>query len=116
VIQALPPKVTFISEFFIDPFLPHLVAAMPARDPSRRLVLHMDNASPHRARFTARNIEEKRTTENLRPAFSPDLAPTRILNRRGDCQPDTSTLCRQHAERFSNRPASSRRRPTSRKC
>jgi hypothetical protein len=48
VIQALSPKVTLTSEFFVDAILSHIVAAKPAGDPGRRLVLHMDNASQHR--------------------------------------------------------------------
>jgi hypothetical protein len=58
VIQALPSKVTFTSEFFVDAILPHTIAAKPAGDHGRRLVLHMDNASPHCARLIARNLEE----------------------------------------------------------
>jgi hypothetical protein len=58
VIQALPPRVTFTSEFFADAILSDVVIAKPTGDPSRRLVLHMDNASPRRARLMARNLEE----------------------------------------------------------
>jgi hypothetical protein len=76
VIQALPPQVTFTSEFFVDAILPHIVAAKPAGDPGRQLVLHIDNASPHRVGLTARNLEENRITESSHPAFSPDLAPS----------------------------------------
>jgi hypothetical protein len=79
VIQALLPKVTLRSEFFADVILPHIVAAKPAGDPDRRLVLHMDNASPHRARLTARNLEENRITTSPHQAFSPDLAPFGFL-------------------------------------
>jgi hypothetical protein len=59
VIQALPLNLAFTLEFFVDAILPPIVAAKPADDPGRRLVLHMDNASPHRARLTALNLEEK---------------------------------------------------------
>jgi hypothetical protein len=76
VIQALPPKVTFTSEFFIDAFLPHIVVAMLAGNPGRRLVLHMDHASPHRARLAARNVEENRITASLHPSFSLDVEPS----------------------------------------
>jgi histone-lysine N-methyltransferase SETMAR len=75
VIQDLPPKVTFISEFFTDAILPHVVAAKPADDADRRLALHMDKASSHRARSTARDLEENRITASPHPAFSPDLEP-----------------------------------------
>jgi hypothetical protein len=36
----------------------------------------MDNASPHRARLTARNLEENRMAANPHQEFSPDLAPS----------------------------------------
>jgi hypothetical protein len=58
VIQALPPEARVTSELFVDAILHHIVSAKPAGDPGRRLVLHMDNASPHRARLTAQNLEE----------------------------------------------------------
>jgi hypothetical protein len=74
VIQALPPKVTFTSEFFVDPILPHTIAAKQAGDPGRRLVLHMDNASPHSARLIARSLEENGITTNPHLAFSPNFA------------------------------------------
>jgi hypothetical protein len=76
VIQVLPPNVTFTSEFFIDAILPHIVAAKPAGNLGRRLVLHMDNASPHGARLTARNLEESQITASPHPAFAPDFAPS----------------------------------------
>jgi hypothetical protein len=40
VIQALPRKVTFTSKFFVDAILPYIVAAKPAGDSGRRMVLH----------------------------------------------------------------------------
>jgi hypothetical protein len=49
--------VTFTSEFFVDAILPHVVATKSAGGPGRRLVLHADNASPHHAKLTARNLE-----------------------------------------------------------
>jgi hypothetical protein len=79
VIQDLPPKVTFTSEFFVDAILSHIVAAKPADDPGRRLSLHMDNASPHHARLTARNLDENRITASPRPAFSPHFAPSDLF-------------------------------------
>jgi hypothetical protein len=39
VIQVLPPKATFTSEFFVDAILPHIVAAKPAGDPGGRLYI-----------------------------------------------------------------------------
>jgi hypothetical protein len=61
-------------EFFVDAILPDIIAADPAGDPGRRLVLHMDNAPPHRARFTARNLEENRITASPHMAFSQEPA------------------------------------------
>jgi hypothetical protein len=51
VIQALPPKVTFTSEFCVDTVLPYIVTTKRADDPGRWLVLHMDSASAYRARL-----------------------------------------------------------------
>jgi hypothetical protein len=76
LIQARPPKETFTSDFFTDAILPHIVAAKPAGDPGRRLVLHMDNASLHRAGLTARNRAENRIKTSPHLAFSPDLGPS----------------------------------------
>jgi hypothetical protein len=74
VIQARRPKVTFTSGFFVNAILPHIVAAKPTDDPGRQLLLHTDNASPHRARLIARNLEENRITASPHPAFSPHFA------------------------------------------
>jgi hypothetical protein len=63
-------------EFFVDATFPHIVVAKPADDSGRRLVLYMDNASRHRARLTARNLEENRITASPHPAFSPDFGPS----------------------------------------
>jgi hypothetical protein len=79
VTQTLPSKVTFTSKFFIDVILPHIVAAKPAGDPGRRWVLHIDSASPHHARLTARNLEENRIAASLHPVFSPDRAPSDVF-------------------------------------
>jgi hypothetical protein len=76
VVQARPQDVPFTSEVCVDAFLPHIVAAKLAGDPSRRLVLYMANASPHRARLTARNLEENGIIASPHPAFSLDLAPS----------------------------------------
>jgi hypothetical protein len=76
VIQALLPKVTFTLEFFVDANLPHIVVAKRAGNPGRRLVLHTDNASPHRVRLTGGNLEENRITVSFHPAFPPDLVPS----------------------------------------
>jgi hypothetical protein len=75
VIQTLPAKVIFTSEFFVNAVLSHIVAGKPAGNPGRRLIPHMDNASPHRARLTARNLEENQIAMSPDPAFLPNLAP-----------------------------------------
>jgi hypothetical protein len=79
VIQALSSEVTFTAEFFAENILPEIVAAKPASDTHRRLVLHMDNASPHRALVTSQNREEKGNRHGPHPAFSPDLAPSEFF-------------------------------------
>jgi hypothetical protein len=80
VIQALPPKVTFTSEFCVDAVLPHAVATKRADDPSQWLVLHMDSASAYGARLPARNLEENRIIASPHPAFSPNLAPSVVVS------------------------------------
>jgi hypothetical protein len=65
--------VTLTSKFFADAIFPHIVVAKPVDDSGRRLVLYMDNASRHRARLTARNLEENRIAASPRRAFSSDL-------------------------------------------
>jgi hypothetical protein len=76
VIQDLPPKGTFIAGFFVENILPDIVAAKPASDTHHRLVLHMDNAFPHRTLLTSQNPEENGIIASRHPAFSPDLAPS----------------------------------------
>jgi hypothetical protein len=76
VVQALPSRVTFTSEFFVDAVLLHIATTKPAGGPGRQLVLHMDSTSAHRARLTAGDLEENRITASHHPAFSPYLAPS----------------------------------------
>jgi hypothetical protein len=66
----------FTAKFFIDHILPDLVAAEPACNPCPWPVLHMDNASPHRAVSIAQKLEENGIIASLHPAFSPNLAPS----------------------------------------
>jgi hypothetical protein len=63
--QDPPLKVTFTSEFFLDAIFPHIAAAKPAGDPGRRLILHMDNTSPHRARLIPHNLDTGPTVFRL---------------------------------------------------
>jgi hypothetical protein len=65
VITALPPKTKFSSAYFCDNIIPEIVEGMPfdlAKSP-RKLMLHMDNPSPHRARIV-RVFEEIPNTAN----------------------------------------------------
>jgi hypothetical protein len=75
VIRVLRPKVTFTVEFFIDTMILGLPAARSACDPTRWLVLHMDNTSPPRSRSAAYKLEKNLIAASCRPAFSLDLAP-----------------------------------------
>jgi hypothetical protein len=76
VIQALPPKVIFTSEFFVDVILPRIVAVKPSGDSGRRLVLQLNNAPPHYARLAARNLQGNGITPSSQSAFSSDIAPS----------------------------------------
>jgi hypothetical protein len=53
VIAALPPKTKFSSAYFCDNIMPKIVEGMPfdSAESPRKLMLHIDSASPHRARL-----------------------------------------------------------------
>jgi hypothetical protein len=51
-------KRTFTVNFFVDNILADVVAAQPACDPYRRIVLLMDNVPSERALLTKQKLEE----------------------------------------------------------
>jgi hypothetical protein len=66
----------FAARFLVDNILPNIVAANLTCDFYRRLVVHMDDTSPHRGLSTAQNLEENGIVGSSHPAFSPDHAPS----------------------------------------
>jgi hypothetical protein len=78
VITALPPKTSFSSVYFCDHIIPKIVAGLPfdlAQSP-RKLMLHMDNANPHRAHASLECFEKYRIRPIDHSPSSPDLAPS----------------------------------------
>jgi transposase len=75
---ALPPKTKFSSTYFCNNIIPKIVERMPfdlAESP-RKLMLRMDNASPHRARGSCKCLKKFRIRPIRHPPYSPDLAPS----------------------------------------
>jgi hypothetical protein len=73
VITALPAKTKFSSVDFCETIIPKIVKGMPfdlAESP-RKLMLHMDNASPRRARIVP-VLEEIPNTGNLPSPILPE--------------------------------------------
>jgi hypothetical protein len=77
--QVLPLKMTSIAKFFVDNIFPGIVAANPGCGLYRRLVGHMDNASPHQMMSRTQKLEENGIVASPHPAFSPNLAPSDLF-------------------------------------
>jgi hypothetical protein len=85
VMIALPPKTKFTSAYFCNDIIPKIVEGMPfdvAKSP-RKLMLHMDNATPHQARasceylkFSICNISHD--ASNSSSAIFPGSSPVRL--------------------------------------
>jgi hypothetical protein len=75
LIEALPAGQTFTSDYFSQTILYTLHKNL-SHMTARRIVVHMDNARPHRSKVTSGYL----TKFNFRPAphppYSPDLAPS----------------------------------------
>jgi histone-lysine N-methyltransferase SETMAR len=78
VITALPSKSKFSSAYFCDKIIPKIVDGMPfdlAKSP-RKLILHIDDTSPHRARASCEYLKKFRRRRIRHPPYSRDLAPS----------------------------------------
>lgn len=79
IVEMLPKGQRFNSEYFISSILQKIVDTQPPpvlNQPKRNVVIHMDNATPHRS-LAARDFAKKnRLNFCPHPAFSPDLAPS----------------------------------------
>ena len=78
VIYNLPQQSTITAQYYIDQILPHFLEHQATSAPScrrSRLLLHHDNAAPHKAHLTQQFLEEQGITLLPHPPYSPDLAP-----------------------------------------
>ena len=81
-VDVMPQKSTITVQYYIDQVLPQLLEHQATSAPSRRrsrLLLHHDNAAPHKARLTQQFLEEQGITLLPHPPYSPDLAPCNFL-------------------------------------
>jgi hypothetical protein len=78
IITALPPKAKFSSAYLCDNIIPKIIEAMPVEltESPRKLMLHMDQASPHRERASCKCLKKSRIRPIGDPPNSPDLAPS----------------------------------------
>jgi histone-lysine N-methyltransferase SETMAR len=79
VIDALPTGEKFTALYFCDNIVPQIgeQRSSDARQKTgRKLVVHMDNATPHRAKLTKSRLKPLRLREAYHPPYSPDLAPS----------------------------------------
>jgi hypothetical protein len=72
-------KMRFTVKFFVDNILPDIVAAKPACDSYRQLVLQMYYASQRQTVLTPQKLEEKRILSSPNPAFSPTFTPSNFF-------------------------------------
>jgi histone-lysine N-methyltransferase SETMAR len=79
VIDVLPTREKFTALYFCDNIAPQIAEqrSSDARQKTgRKLVVHMDNAAPHRAKLTKSRFKTLRLREADHPPYSPDLAPS----------------------------------------
>jgi histone-lysine N-methyltransferase SETMAR len=80
VITALPLRAKCKADYFYGDIIPEIVNGMPfdlATSP-RKLMLHMDNASPHRALESITCLDRFRIRTIDHPPCSPTLAPSDV--------------------------------------
>ena len=79
VVDILPQDRTFNAPYMVETILPALEAEVCKTSPMMRLrgwALHLDNATPHRARLTKRWLSDNNLTILDHPPYSPDVAPS----------------------------------------
>lgn len=79
IVEMLPHGEKFNADYFINCILKKIVDSNPKQSSNsskRRVVLHMDNATPHRAKATQNFAQKNGLAFSPHPAFSPDLAPS----------------------------------------
>jgi histone-lysine N-methyltransferase SETMAR len=77
VVDFLPPKLTMTASVFIHRILAPLRAAFDDADDNvgRPLLVHCDNAAPHRSRETVSFLSLNNLIPLNHPPYSPDLSP-----------------------------------------
>jgi histone-lysine N-methyltransferase SETMAR len=77
IVHVLEEKETMTAATFIEKILQPLAAKIGAATPAlpKPLLLHFDNASPHKAKVTQEAIERLGFEVIEHPPYSPDLAP-----------------------------------------
>jgi hypothetical protein len=79
VVTVLPARHSFTPPWFIDQTLQPLIDKFiqNGRHPGqRKLVIHVDSASPHNARMTQNFFEQSPLKMLLHPPYSPDISPS----------------------------------------
>jgi hypothetical protein len=79
VIDALPAGEKFTARYFYDNIVSQIAEQRPSdarQNRGRKFVVHMDNATPHRAKLTKSCFKTLRLREADHPPHSPDLAPS----------------------------------------
>jgi histone-lysine N-methyltransferase SETMAR len=79
VIDALPTGEKFIALYFCHNIVPQIAEQLSSdarQNTGRKLVVHMDNATPHRAKLTKSCFKTIRLREADHPPYSPDRTPS----------------------------------------
>lgn len=79
VVKMLPQGTTFTADYFINTILKEIINTHPQvvrNEPQRKFIVHMDNATPHRAKVTTKFGLQNRLNFVRHPPYSPDLAPS----------------------------------------
>ena len=77
-VDVMPQQSTITAQYYTDQVLPQVLEHQAKSAPTRRrsrLLLHHDNAAPHKARLTVQFLEQQGITLLPHPPYSPDLAP-----------------------------------------
>ena len=77
-VDVMPQQSTITAQYYTDQVLPQVLEHQAKFAPTRRrsrLLLHHDNAAPHKARLSVQFLEQQGITLLPHPPYSPDLAP-----------------------------------------
>ena len=78
LVDRLPKGVKFNSQYMVSNILTPVCDMLSDEISSskRRLILHMDNAKPHRGKIVDAFIESSHLRKAPQPEYSPDVAPS----------------------------------------